>query len=477
MKIDKIINGSNKQTGKHLSLQAMFRTSLITLCALALAIPSFSQQKAADKIIAIVGNKIILQSELGTHIYMQKRDNPNLTDSAVCELFHNMLAEKLLVEQAVRDSMIIDDEAVEGELDNRLRGYMADYGSKERMEEVLGKTLYQIKDENRQVIKDQLVAQKEQMSVMEHVKITPEEVKAFFNTIPEAERPLLPATVEMGQIVVKPDVNPELDKYAKDQLESIRKDILENGKDFAVMAGIYSQDPGSKNTGGEYKINRTGFDPAFVSAAYRLQPGEISPVIKSRFGYHIIKMEKRMGEEAIVKHILIRPEITSMDIQKTLAKLDSIKNSLDSGKITFQTAVAKYSTDDNSKMTGGMVYDPQSGGTLLPIEQLDPQMALEVEKLKTGEFSAPQVFTDPQSGDKSCRILYLKSRTDPHKANLKDDYNQIQSFALSKKKNEHLMKWIAEKLPTYYIKLDPAYNKCDLLKEWYKNSDKETSNK
>jgi len=472
----KIIKRCTKQTAKHLSLQAMFRTCLITFCALVFIIPAFPQQKAADKIIAIVGNKIILQSELGTHIYMKKRDDPNLSDSAICDIFHNMLAEKLLVEQAGRDSVIIEDEAVEGGNDNRLRGYMADYGSKERMEEVLGKTIYQIKDENRQVIKDQLTAQKEQMSVMENVKITPEEVKVFFNTIPDNERPLLPATVEMGQIVVKPDIDPELDKYAKDQLETIRKDILENGKDFAVMAGIYSQDPGSKNSGGEYKINRSGFDPAFVSAAYRLQPGEISPVIKSRFGYHIIKMEKRMGEEAIVKHILIRPEITSIDIQKTLAKLDTIKSNLDSGKITFQTAVAKYSTDDNSKMTGGMVYDPQSGGTLLPIEQLDPQMALEVEKLKVGDFSTPQVFTDPQTGDKSCRILYLKTRTDPHKANLKDDYNQIQSFALSKKKNDHLMKWIAEKLPTYYIKLDPAYKSCDLLKEWYKNSDKGTGN-
>jgi len=476
MPVYKIIKHRTNQTANHLSLQTMLRTCLIIFCMLGAAIPAFSQQKAADKIIAIIGNKIILQSELGTHIYMQKRDNPNISDSAICDIFHNMLAEKLLVEQAIRDSVIVDDAAVEGELDNRLRGYMADYGSKERMEEVLGKTIYQIKDENRQVIKDQLTAQKEQMTVMENVKITPEEVKVFFNTIPDAEKPLLPATVEMGQIVVKPDVDPELDKYAKDQLETIRKDIVENGKDFAVMAGIYSQDPGSKNTGGEYKINRSGFDPAFVSAAYRLQPGEISPVIKSRFGYHIIKMEKRMGEEAIVKHILIRPEITSIDIQKTLAKLDTIKNNLDSGKITFQTAVAKYSTDDNSKMTGGMVYDPQSGGTLLPIEQLDPQMALEVEKLKIGQFSTPQVFTDPQTGDKSCRILYLKSRTDPHKANLKDDYNQIQSFALGKKKNEHLMKWIAEKLPTYYIKLDPAYKNCDLLKEWYKNSDKVASN-
>lgn len=453
----------------------MFRISVLCALVLSSAFSSLAQQPAADKIIAVVGNKIILQSELGTHMYMGSREDGVMSDSLSCEILQNMLAEKLLVEQAARDSVFIDDAQVEGELDNRIRRYMQEYGSKERMEQYLGKTIYQIKDENRNVIKESLLASKMRETIVGDTKVSPEEVKAFFATIPDNERPLLPATVEMGQIIVKPDVDPELEKYAKDQLETIRKDIIDNGKDFGMMAGIYSQDPGSKDIGGEIKLNRTDFDPMFTSSGYRLQPGEISPVFKSSFGYHIIKMVKRMGEEAVVQHILIRPEITSFDLQRTLTKLDSVKANLDSNKITFQAAVAKYSTDANSKMTGGMVYD-QAGGSLLPIESLDPQMALEVEKLKVGEFSAPQVFTDPQTGEKSTRILFLKSRTDPHKANLKDDYNRIQQFASSKKQMDRLMTWFAKKLPTYYIKMDDAYRSCTLLKDWYAASDKERSN-
>lgn len=453
----------------------MFRISVLCALVLSSAFSSLAQQPAADKIIAVVGNKIILQSELGTHMFMGRREGEDMDDSVSCEILQNMLAEKLLVEQAARDSVFVDDAQVEGELDNRIRRYMQEYGSKERMEQYLGKTIYQIKDENRNVIKESLLASKMRETIVGDTKVSPEEVKAFFATIANEDLPLVPASVEMGQIVVKPEVDPELEKYAKDQLETIRKDIIDNGKDFGMMAGIYSQDPSSKDIGGEIKLNRTDFDPMFTSSGYRLQPGEISPVFKSSFGYHIIKMVKRMGEEAVVQHILIRPEITSFDLQRTLTKLDSVKANLDSNKITFQAAVAKYSTDANSKMTGGMVYD-QMGGSLLPIENLDPQMALEVEKLKVGDFSAPQVFTDPQTGEKSTRILFLKSRTDPHKANLKDDYNRIQQFASSKKQMDRLMTWFAKKLPTYYIKMDDAYRSCTLLKDWYAASDKERSN-
>jgi peptidyl-prolyl cis-trans isomerase SurA len=454
----------------------MFRIYAFCALALAGAFSSTAQQQAADKIIAVVGNKVILQSELGTHIHMTRRQDPNISDTLECELFQNMLAEKLLVEQALRDSVTVDDAAVEAELDNRIRRFMQEYGSRERMEQYLGKTVYQIKDENRSIIKDALIAGKMREKLVGDIKVSPEEVKAFFATIKDEDKPFLPATVEMGQIIIQPEVDPELDKYAKDQLEQIRKDIVENGKDFGIMAGIYSQDPSTKDNGGELTLNRTEFDPMFTSAGYRLQPGEISPVFKSKFGYHIIKMIRRMGEEAQVAHILIRPEITTYDLQKSLNKLDTIKQALDKKEITFQTAVAKYSTDDASKMTGGMVYS-QDGGTMLPIDYLDPQMALEIEKLKVGEYSAPQVFTDPQTGERSTRILYLKSRVDPHKANLKDDYNRIQMLTIRQKQMDVLMKWFAKNLPLYYIKLDDNYRHCSLLKDWYAASDKEKSSK
>jgi peptidyl-prolyl cis-trans isomerase SurA len=305
-----------------------------------------------------------------------------------------------------------------------------------------------------------------QGQIMEKVKVTPQEIEKFYSSLPQDSLPPYPATVEMGQIVIKPKVDPEVEQLAKEKLEGIRKEIVENGKSFATMAGIYGMD-GTKDNGGELDINRKDFDAQFVSAAYRLQPGEISPVVKTKFGYHIIQMVRRMGDEAKVRHIVIVPEITNSDLQTGLKKLDSVRADLVSGKITFAEAVGKYSTDEQSKMTGGMVYD-QSGNSVLAVGDLDREMSQAVGELKVGEYSQPQIFVEnPNAGSaRATRILYMKNRTDPHVLNLKDDYAKIQQGALSKKQSEYLNKWVAERVNSYYVRIDPEYQDCPELKGW-----------
>ncbi|PSK92740.1 periplasmic chaperone for outer membrane proteins SurA [Taibaiella chishuiensis] len=427
--------------------------------------PCFAQTQVADKIVGVVGNKIILQSDVNQQFQGEKQSNPNLPDSAKCTILYTMLAQQILVEQAGRDSVIVSDEEVTSNLDNRIRAWMQDAGGKERLEEASGRTIYQLKDDYREFFKDKLTAERMQGQLMKDVKITPQEVEAFFNKIPKDSLPPFPASVSVGQIVIKPKYDPEIEQLAKEKLEGIRKEIVENGKSFATMAGIYGMD-GTKDMGGEMDINRKEFDQQFVAAAYRLQPGEISPVIKTKFGFHIIQMVRRMGEEAKVRHIVIVPEITNVDLQKTLKRLDSIRADLVSGKISFAEGVGKYSTDEQAKMTGGMVYD-QMGNANLGIDQLDPDMARSVGDMKVGEYSQPQIYTDnPYTKTRSCRILYLKGRTDPHILNLKDDYSKIQQKALEFKQNEFLAKWISERISSYYIKIDPEYKDCVELKGW-----------
>ncbi len=447
------------------SLRGILLFALISIFAL----PMQAQQNI-DKIIAVVGkNRIILQSELDAQAIEAKKQEPNMTDDAInCNLLQQMVTQKLLVEQADRDSVMVSDDEVEGTLDNRIRYFIRMYGSKENLEKSVGRTVYQLKEDYRDVVKEQMIYEKMLSQVIQNVRVTPAEVRTFYNTIPSDSLPFLPASVQIGQIVIDPPVSAEMDQYAKAKIEGIRKDITEGGKSFEVEAGIYSEDPGSRDNGGRYDgVTRTGgWAPEFVAAAFKLKNGEVSQPIKTKFGYHIIQMIDRKGDEADLRHILIKPQITTVDYKAALDKLDSVRAELISGKITFPEAVGKYSTDENAKRTGGMIQDPNTGSADLEVSKLDPSMILIIDSLTSGQFSHPHVF-NTDAGERSCRIVYLVNRTTPHKANMKDDYSKLQEFALNQKKAKKLHEWIMMKLSSYYLKIDPQYLKgCDVLKTW-----------
>jgi len=426
-----------------------------------------AQTTNLDKIAAIIGDNIILKSEVEGAFADYQKENPLLEETEKCGILEQYVSQKVLVEQAARDSVIISDEEIEGSLENRIRYFVNMYGSVEKLEENAGKTVYQLKDDYRPLFRDQLTAQRMQSTIISSVKITPQEVKAFYDKIPVDSLPFYPSLVEVGQIVFKPNINDEVEKYAIEKLEGIRKDIVSGKSSFEVMAGIYSEDPGSKDLGGELGIaGRDEYVPEFSAAAFKLQNGEISSVVKTKFGFHIIQMLNRQGEKAKLRHILIKPLITSDMVAVTMKKADSVRANLVSGKLEFSEAVGKYTTDDNTKLTGGMFSDQQTGSTFVDVETLEPQVALLINGMKKGEFSQPMDFVDAQSGDKLVRIIYLKNRTEPHKANLTDDYGKIQQVAFAQKQNEYLVNWISSKMGTFYIKIDEEFMSCPKLAEW-----------
>lgn len=418
-----------------------------------------------DEIIGVIGkNRIILKSELDMQVQSAKQQDPTLGDEVACDVMEQMVLQKLLVEQADRDSMTVSPEEVDAQLENRVRYFIMQYGSKEKVEELSGKTIYQLKDENKELTEEMMLSERMQATILDNVKVTPVEVQKFYANIPLDSLPYFPATVELGQIVLDPSVSPELDTYARKKIEEVRKKIVDEGADFEIMAGIESDDPASRDNGGLIQgVSRKGGNlvTEFVVAAFKLQNGEVSPVFRTQFGYHIIQMVNRKGDEADVRHILKRPERTSIDFNNSLLKLDSIRTELVKGNITFEQAVNKFSTDELANRTGGMITD-QQGGTILEIENLDPTIALMIDTLKPGNYSAPMIFTNMR-GERSCRIVYMKSITEPHKANLKEDYSRIQFAALQKKKGERMQEWIREKAPSYYIKLDPEFAQCPNL--------------
>lgn len=358
--------------------------------------------------------------------------------------------------QAQKDSLPVTDEEVEADLDNRIRTYINQLGSQEALEEIAGKTIYQIKDDARESVKEQKLAQAMQRKIVENVRITPIEVKAYFEKIPKDSLPFYESELEIGQIISYPKASRELEQYIAGEMNNYKKQIEMKVTTFEQLAKKVSEDPGSRDRGGQYQINRAEktWDPVFMSTAFRLKEGEISSPVKSKFGFHIIQMVQRNGDDAIVRHILRIPPVTEEEISQARRKLDTVRSKIIAGTLGFNEAASKYSDDEAAKYTGPFITD-REGSTFVTIDMLDKEMVGMLGKMKVGEFSQPTPFESEQ-GKKGVRVVYLKSRSQPHRMNLQDDYSKISNFALEEKKSKTMEKWLKSKLPSYYVMIDPG---------------------
>ncbi|HLK30026.1 MAG TPA: peptidylprolyl isomerase [Puia sp.] len=426
---------------------------------------TFSQQKiVADKIVGIVGDKIVLRSEINSAISDIVRQGGQAPED--CMVLDGMLIQKALVLQAEKDSIPVSDEDVEAEIDQKIRYFIAQYGSKDALEQIAGRTIYQLKEDFRQPIREQRMAQGMRNKVVSDVKMTPTEVKEFYEKIPKDSLHFYESELQIGEIVVYPKASHDIEKLAIDELADYKRQVEAGLKKFEALARLYSDDPGSKDKGGEYDINRgeKQWDPVFLAAAFRLKEGQVSPVIKTQFGYHIIQMVSRNGDDARIRHILRIPQITDAETNEAIQKLDSIRGQLTSGMINFKEAAVRYSDDPNAKFTAGLKM-ARDGSTYLTIDQLDKEVIKLLDNLKVGDYSKSTAYTD-ERGKKSVHIIYLLSKSDPHRENMKDDYNKISQRALEEKKQLALEKWFKSKIPSYYILIDEDYKHCPNLGKW-----------
>ncbi|HCL83008.1 MAG TPA: peptidylprolyl isomerase [Chitinophagaceae bacterium] len=434
---------------------------------LLLATAAMAQQKVvADKIVGIVGDKIILKSEIFIANEDVKRQGGQEQDP--CMILDGMLVQKALVLQAEKDSIPVTDEEIDAEIDQKIRYFVAQYGSKEALEQIAGRSIYQMREEFRQPIKEQRMAQGMRNKIVDGIKITPSEVKEYYDRIPKDSLLFYESELQIGQIVVYPKASRDIEQLAIEELNEYKQQVESGSRRFETLASLYSDDPGSKDKGGMYQVNRLEkqWDPVFLAAAFRLKDGQISPVIKTKFGYHIIQMVSRNGDDAVIRHILRIPQITQPEIDLATAKLDTIRQQLVSGSIGFGEAVAKYSDDENAKFTAGILMG-HDGSNYLKIDELDKDMVLLLKKsnLNAGQYSQPSVFSDDR-GKKGVRIIYLISKSEPHRENMKDDYNRIAQRALEEKKNKALQTWFQSRISTYYIMIDGDYRNCGNLSKW-----------
>lgn len=445
------------------------RHSFLVCFCLMISIFCYAQPKkvVADKIIGVVGDRIILKSDVDNQLADAKRQDVELPPDAHCFLMQQLIINKMLALQAEKDSLPVSDGEVEADIDNRIRYFIQQYGSREAIEQITGKTIYQFREEMREPIKEGKLAGNMRNKIIENVKITPAEVKAFYDRIPKDSLNYYETELEIGEIVIYPKAGREMEEYAQDELKEYKNMVEKGDKRFETLASLYTDDPGSKQTGGLYILNRNDntWDPTFFNTAMSLKEGQVSRVIKSKFGYHIIQCVSQVGDETTVRHILKVPRINDEDLQVSIEKLDTVRSKLIAGTLTFGEAVNKYSDEEQSKFTGGR-RSGSDGSPIISIDQLGKDEVAMIDKMKVGEYSAPFSFVD-ERGKKGVKILYLISRTEPHRENLKDDYSKIAVRALEEKKEKFLEQWFRNHVKDFYLQVDEDYRSCEMLKIFF----------
>lgn len=438
---------------------------LLNLAACTLQVFAQNPALTIDKVVAIVGEKPILLSEVSAQFEQMKAQNPSVDSSMYCVILEDLILQKLMVNQAEKDSIEVTDAQVDGELDKKIRYFVAQIGSVEELEAYLGKSISQIKEDFRDKIRDQLLIQQMQSKIAGDVKVSPADVRKFYTSIPKDSLPFVESEIQVAQILRKPPVNlAEKDRVFK-EISDIRQRIVD-GKSFASMAAFYSEDVGSAAKGGELGfVSRGDLVPEFEAAAFQLKGKEISPVIESMYGYHIVQLIERRGELINVRHILMSPKASPDDLEKARIKLDSLSQQIRLGTISFEDAAQRFSDDAESKNNGGIMVNSATGSTFFEISQLDQSLFFVVDKLKLGEISEPIVV---RSGEKkeAYRIVMLRSRTEPHVANLEDDYQRILTAAENEKREEKVRDWIARKRKSFFVKINPDYSWCTFINDW-----------
>ncbi|MBK6500593.1 MAG: peptidylprolyl isomerase [Saprospiraceae bacterium] len=415
-----------------------------------------------DKVIAKVGSEYILLSEIEEEFAYAKSKDPGVSDDIKCVILDNMIAQKLVIYHAKIDSVEITDAEVETQLDYRFESVLRQMNGDEAFfEEYYGASVAEMKERYRDDQKHKILAEKMQHKLISEIEITPKEVEKFFKNVPSDSLPYFKSEMEISEIVSLPLVNDVERQKALDKIKILREKVVNGTETFADIATKNSQDPGSAARGGDLGFAKRGvYVPEFEATVFSLAKDEISDIIETEFGYHFIQLIERRGNSVRARHVLIKPEITQADLDKTKVLLDSVRQLITIDSLSFENAVKKYSVKSvPSYANGGRVKNQNSNNTFFAADDLDPDTYFAIYDLKPGAISKPMLITMPD-GKKAYRLIQLNSTSKPHKANLKEDFDKISNFAKESKKNEYFLNWLKTKRTETYIYTDPLFSYC-----------------
>ncbi|WP_293288738.1 peptidylprolyl isomerase [Allomuricauda sp.] len=423
-----------------------------------------------DGIAAVIGDYVILESDIDKTLIDLQNQGASTEDVTRCGLLGKLMEDRLYAHQAVQDSLLVSDDMVNAQSDRQIQQLTQQIGSVEKMLSYYKKSdMESFREELFEINKLRMLSEKMQGKIVEEIEVTPEEVRQFFYKIPEDERPVFGAELEIAQIVKQPEAPEEEKQKVINQLKEIRQDVLENDASFKVKAILYTQDGASRANGGLYSMTKeTQFVKEFKDVAFSLNEGEISEPFETIFGYHIILVEKVRGQERDVRHILMTPEIPQSAIDKAVKELDSIRQQVLDGKYTFAEAALNFSDEKETKFDGGLLRNPINFDSRFELTKMDPTLYNQVRNLKDGEISRPIREDDPRGGPPKFKIMKISNRYDEHEADFAKDYMKIQELALREKQFKAIKEWMDEHIEDTYIHVDPDNRDCDFANNWVK---------
>ena len=431
----------------------------------------FSQEKGivVDKIVAQIGDQIILMSDVETQKQQTIQAGTDVLKINVCEILEQLMTSQLLLDQALLDSISVSDEQVDAEMENRLRLLEEKFGSREKLETFYGETTSKIKDKFRIQIRNKILTQEMERKLVQNISITPKDVSTFFKSIPKDSIPFINMKLSFQQIVYYPKITKEDKKRAYDILSEVRTAIVDNGKSFETQARINSDDPGSASKGGKIEASAGMMVPQFESTVFQLKVGEISEIIESPYGYHIIKLISRKGQDYTCLHILKIPEYSPEAIDDASNRMDTCHQLLKENKITWNDAVLRFSNDESTKQNQGIITNPITGDQTWDMEdlnQVDQQIYVLTEMMEKGDYTKPNLYIDIYERKQGFRIVRLSERYPPHIANMDDDYSLIKRAAENDKKQKTIQNWVKSKIGNAYIRIDDEYKNCNFSNNW-----------
>ncbi|MBR8536279.1 peptidylprolyl isomerase [Carboxylicivirga sediminis] len=421
-----------------------------------------AQTNVIDEVIAVVGDNAILKSDI-EHQYEQALvEGANYAGDLKCHLFEQALISKLLLNQAKLDSIEVGENEVVNQVDQRINYFIQQIGDKEKLEEYFNKSLLQIKRDQMEMVRTQMLTQRMQQEITKEIKVTPADIRGYYRNLPKDSLPMVPTQFELQQIVLHPKVDQKEIDRVKALLRDFQKQVNE-GRDFATLAVLYSEDKGSATRGGELGwMPRSGLVPEFASVAFNLQDKKkVSKIVETEFGFHIIQLIDRKGERINCRHILIKPKVNQTAREEANATLDTIRGLITDETMSFEEAALRFSMDKDSRTSGGQMVNPQTGTSKFEIAQIPVEINKQLQNLKEGEVSPSFFMLDERKGQETYRLIKLKRKSEPHKANLKEDYQLLQSMLENSMRQETLDKWIKTKQQETYITVDKNWVNCD----------------
>jgi len=441
------------------------RFAAVVVACIAFSVAASAQKYnggLVDKTVAVVGNEVIMISDIEEEVKMQAMGGYMSDKTGRCEMLEQMMVAKLFLMQARVDSLEVNNDMVESNLSDRMDRVMSYYGGTEGVEKEFGKSVYKLRQEWKQMLEEQTLTQQMQQEVAKKVpELTPYDVEQYIASVDKEDLPMVPIKYQLRQICIYPD-REAANLAVKERLLAIRERII-NGEKFSTLARIYSQDPGSARKGGELGMaSKSIFWPAFSDAAMSLKPGVVSQIVETPDGFHIIEVIEKKGDMFNARHILLKPEYTSDDMEKGFHMLDSLKTELENEAVTFELAARFYSEDPATRTNGGQMADPYTGSSYFEIDQLKPQDYAAIKDLKEGEISEPFASLDNEGRDGNLvyKIIKVDKILPAHPASFTNDYTLLHEQATQKKQMEAIDEFIDSKIQTTYIIIDPLFKDC-----------------